>query len=151
MVYSRNIYNYAPSKLYSAQGDEKMAESKSWENECCRCEGDLQAVQANLHPGKRACHLTCGPCLYPEDWSKCNSCEIVGHCTYALSYLRSLKPNGIKKGCYFKEQLTGEETLYHTLQFVNAHQNLMKTSGEKKYLEELRKSNSGSSCLKNSH
>jgi len=122
-----------------------MVESESWENKCCRCEGD---VQVNLYPGKRACHLTCGPCLYPEDWSKCNSCEIVGHCAYALNYLRSLKPNGIKKGCYFKEQLTGEETLYHTLQFVNAHQSLAKTSGEKSYLESLKKLNSESLCLK---
>ena len=124
-----------------------MSESVSWENECCRCGSE---VQVNPYPGKRACHLTCGPCLYPEDWSKCNSCEIVGHCTYALNYLKSLRPNGIKKGCYFREQLTGEETLYHALEFVNAHQNLMKTSGEREYLENLKKSNSGSPCLKSS-
>jgi hypothetical protein len=85
--------------------------------------------------------------MYPEDWSKCNSCEIVGHCMYALNYLKSLKPNGIKKGCYFNEQLTGEETVYHTLQFINANQHLINKIGEKKYLEELKKGNSGSPCL----
>jgi hypothetical protein len=121
-----------------------MSESKSWENECCRCGSD---VQVNLYPGKRACHVACGPCTYPEDWSKCASCEIVGHCTYALSYLKSLKPNGIKKGCYFKDQLTGEETLYHTLAFVNGQRHLMKTSSEEKYLEELKKANARSACL----
>jgi hypothetical protein len=121
-----------------------MSEFKSWENECCRCGSD---VQVNLYPGKRACHVACGPCTYPEDWSKCASCEIVGHCTYALSYLKSLKPNGIKKGCYFKDQLTGEETLYHTLAFVNGQRHLMKTSSEEKYLEELKKANARSACL----
>jgi hypothetical protein len=78
------------------------------------------------------------------------SCEIVGHCAIALNYLKSLKPNGVKKGCYFKEQLTGEETLYHTLQFVNAAQNLVKTISEKNYLENLKKANSRSPCLQDS-
>jgi hypothetical protein len=123
-----------------------MSETESWENDCCRC-GDNARV--DIHPGKRACHLTCGPCLYPEDWSKCASCEIVGHCTYALSYLKNLKSNGIKKGCYFKEQLTGEETLYHTLQFVNANQLVVKMTGENEHLESLRKANSRSPCLQN--
>jgi hypothetical protein len=122
-----------------------MYELESWENKCCRCEGD---VQVNLYPGKRACHLTCGPCLYPEDWGKCNSCEIVGHCKYALDYLRSLKENGIKKGCYFEQQLTGDESLYHTMNFVNGQQQLMRTTGEKAYLESLKKTNARSSCLK---
>ncbi len=122
----------------------KMVEAESWENACCRCGSD---VQVNLYPGKRACHVTCGPCLYPEDWSKCSSCEIVGHCMYALAYLKSLKPNGIRKGCYFKDQLTGEETLYHTLEFVNAQQHLANASGENKYLEELKKTNLRSVCL----
>jgi len=121
-----------------------MVEAESWENACCRCGSD---VQVNLYPGKRACHVTCGPCLYPEDWSKCSSCEIVGHCMYALAYLKSLKPNGIRKGCYFKDQLTGEETLYHTLEFVNAQQHLANASGENKYLEELKKTNLRSVCL----
>jgi hypothetical protein len=85
--------------------------------------------------------------LYPEDWSKCNSCEIVGHCTYALDYLRSLKPNGVKKGCYFKGLLKGEETIYHTLQFVNAEQLLVNKLGEKNYLESLKKANARSPCL----
>ena len=126
-------------------GGQEMSVSESWENVCCRCDSD---VQVNLYPGKRACHITCGPCLYPDDWSKCNSCEIVAHCTYALSYLKSIRPNGIKKGCYFNEQLTGEETLYHALHFINAHQNLVERFGENRYLEDLKKANSDSPCLK---
>jgi hypothetical protein len=125
----------------------KMSKFESWENDCCRCGDD---VRVNIASGKRACHLTCGPCVYPEDWSKCMSCEIVGHCAMALNYLKSLKLNGVKKGCYFKEQLTGEETLYHTLQFVNAAQNLVKTISEKNYLENLKKANSRSPCLPDS-
>jgi hypothetical protein len=121
-----------------------MFEHESWENKCCRCEGD---VQVNPFPGKRACHITCGPCLYPEDWGKCSSCEIVGHCRLALDYLKSLKTNGIKKGCYFEQQLTGEETLYHIMNFVNGEQLLAKTFGEKAYLESLKKTNARSSCL----
>jgi hypothetical protein len=123
-----------------------MSESETWENACCRCGDEVKVV---LYPGKRACHLTCGPCIYPEDWSRCVSCEIVGHCSYAVSYLKSLKPNGIKKGCYFRDQLTGEESLYHTLQFVNANQHLAKAAGEKEYLENLKKANSKSPCLQN--
>jgi len=119
-------------------------EPPTWEEKCCRCEGD---VKKNLYPGKRACHLTCGPCLYPDDWSKCSSCEIVGHCIYALEYLRSLKPNGLKKGCYFNQQLTGDETLYHTLNFVNGQQHLLGMTGEKAYLENLKKANTRSPCL----
>jgi len=121
-----------------------MFEHESWENKCCRCEGD---VQVNPFPGKRACHITCGPCLYPEDWGKCSSCEIVGHCRLALDYLKSLKTNGIKKGCYFEQQLTGEETLYHIMNFVNGEQLLARTFGEKAYLESLKKTNARSSCL----
>jgi hypothetical protein len=123
----------------------KMVEQATWEDKCCRCEGD---VQVNLHPGKRACHLTCGPCLYPDQWQSCASCELVGHCAYALDYLKNLKPNGLKKGCYFEQQLTGEETLYHTLNFVNGQQGLMRTKGEKAYLEGLKKANFRSPCLK---
>jgi len=121
-----------------------MVEQTTWENECCRCEGD---VKVNLYPGKRACHVTCGPCLYPEDWAKCASCEIVGHCAYALDYLRSMKPNGLKKGCYFKEQLTGEENLYQTLNFVNGQRQFISRAGEKDYLESLKKANANSPCL----
>lgn len=118
--------------------------SESWENKCCRCEGD---TKTNPFPGKRACHVTCGPCIYPEGWDKCAACEMVGHCEYALSYLKSLKPNGIKKGCYFQNQLTGEENLYQILQFVNGNQQIAKAHGEKTYLEELKKVNAKSSCL----
>jgi hypothetical protein len=121
-----------------------MNENESWENKCCRCEGD---VQTNIYPGKRACHLTCGPCLYPDDWGKCNSCEIVGHCTYALTYLRGLKGKEVKKGCYFDQQLTGDESLYHTLNFVDGQQHIVKTQGEKAYLDSLKKTNARSTCL----
>jgi len=121
-----------------------MVEEETWENKCCRCEGE---PKANLHPGKRACHITCGPCLYPEDWGKCVSCEIVSHCAYALDYLKNLKPNGLKKGCFFAKQLTGEENLYQTLNFVNGQQSLIKETNEKEYLEDLKKANSRSPCL----
>jgi len=67
---------------------------------------------------------------------------------YALSHLKDMKTNGITKGCFFKEQLTGEETLYHTLQFINAEQNIAKTIGNEKYLDEIKKANSRSPCLK---
>lgn len=123
-----------------------MSNSESWENVCCRCDSD---VKVDIHPGKRACHVTCGPCFYPDN-PKCASCEIVGHCRLALEYFKSLKPNGVKKGCYFKEQLTGEETLYHILQFVNAQQYTVNTYGERGYLEKLKEANSGNHCLQNS-
>ncbi len=121
-----------------------MVGQETWENKCCRCEGE---PRQNLQPGKRACHLACGPCLYPEDWGKCVSCELVGHCRYALDYLRSLNLNELKKGCYFKEQLTGEETLYHTLNFVNGQQHVMENAGEKTYLDQLKTVNARSPCL----
>jgi len=122
-----------------------MPEVESWENQCCRCEGE---PKADLHPGKRACHVACGTCLYPEDWSRCQSCEIVTHCIYAVDYLRNLKMSSAEKGCVFKDQLNGEETLYHTLNFVNAQQHVLNTLGERKYLEELKEANAGSRCLK---
>jgi hypothetical protein len=120
-----------------------MVEQETWEDKCCRCDGD---VKVNLFPGKRACHITCGSCLYPDDWGKCLSCEIVGHCQYAIEYLKSL--NGIKKGCFFQEQLQGDENLYQTLNFVNGQQGLIKKTTEKDYLESLKKVNAKSSCLK---
>jgi hypothetical protein len=122
----------------------EMVEQETWENKCCRCEGD---VKVNLYPGKRACHVTCGPCMYPDDWGKCASCEIVSHCAYALDYLRSMRPNGLKKGCYFEEQLKGEENLYQTMNFVNGQQQFLRTVGEKNYLESLKKANVRSPCL----
>ena len=122
-----------------------MSEPESWENVCCRCDSDVKEV---IHPGKRACHVTCGHCLYPDNL-KCASCEIVGHCRLALDYLKSLRPNGVKKGCHFRGQLTGEESLYHALNFVNAQQNLANTVGGKKYLKDLKKANSSSPCLRN--
>jgi hypothetical protein len=63
-------------------------------------------------------------------------------------HLRSLKENGIKRGCYFEQQLTGDESLYHTMNFVNGQQQLMRMIGEKAYLENLKKTNARSSCLK---
>ena len=122
----------------------EMVEEETWENKCCRCEGE---PKENLYPGKRACHITCGPCLYPEDWGKCVSCETVSHCAYALEYLRNLKPNGLKKGCFFKQQLQGEENLYQTLNFVNGQQLLAKGRSEREYLESLKKANARSPCL----
>jgi len=122
-----------------------MVEQETWESKCCRCEGD---VKTNLYPGKRACHVTCGSCLYPEDWTKCASCEIVGHCQYALEYLRTLKLNDLKRGCYFKEQLKGDENLYQTLNFVNGQQQFLHVRNEKAYLENLKKANSESPCLR---
>ncbi len=121
-----------------------MSEQETWEDKCCRCDGD---VKVNLYPGKRACHITCGPCMYPDDWGKCASCEIVSHCSYALEYLKSLKSNGLKKGCYFEDQLTGEENLYQTLNFVNGEQQFVGMASEKEYLERLKRANSRSPCL----
>jgi|GEM_PF-1337077 len=121
-----------------------MSKPESWENVCCRCDSDVKEI---THPGKRACHVTCGPCLYPDN-PKCASCEIVGHCRLALEYLKGLKPNGIKKGCFFNEQLTGEETLYHTLEIINGQQSLINKLGEKRYLKELKKANTNNPCLK---
>jgi hypothetical protein len=120
-----------------------MSKPEQWENVCCRCDSDIKEV---MYPGKRACHITCGTCFYPDN-PKCASCEIVGHCELALEYLKSLKPSDIKKGCYFNEQITGEETLYHTLQFVNGQQRLLNKQGAKEYLEDLKKANSNNPCL----
>lgn len=121
-----------------------MVEEETWENKCCRCEGE---PKENLHPGKRACHITCGPCLYPEDWGKCVSCEIVSHCALALEYLKNMKPNGLKKGCVFEQQLNGEENLYQALNFVNGEQHVAQGRGERAYLESLKKANARSPCL----
>jgi predicted transcriptional regulator len=66
----------------------------------------------------------------------------VGHCRLALDYLKSLKPNGVKKGQYFREQLSGDETIYHTLNFVEAQQNLLNEIGERKYLRTLKQESS---------
>lgn len=120
-----------------------MSKIESWENVCCRCGNE---VKVNVHPGKRACHLTCGSCLYPDN-PKCASCDIVGHCRLALDYLMSLKSNGVRKGFYFSQQLVGDETLYHTLEFVNGQQHLVRELGEKQYLEELNKAGSSTATL----
>jgi hypothetical protein len=85
--------------------------------------------------------------MYPDDWGKCASCEIVGHCAYALEHLKSMKPNGLKKGCFFVEQLTGEENLYQTMNFVNGQQQFLRNVSEKEYLESLKKANARSPCL----
>jgi len=120
-----------------------MSKPESWENICCRCGAD---VKDNIHPGRRACHITCGPCLYPDN-PKCASCEVVGHCRLALDYLRSLKPEEAEKGFFYGEQLTGEETLYHTLEFTNAQQNLVNELGQKKYMRKLKKAGKGTPNL----
>jgi len=64
-----------------------------------------------------------------------------------LAHLKSLKENGIKKGCFFDQQLTGEESIYHTMNFVNGQEQIIKTTGEKAYLETLKKANAKSTCL----
>lgn len=92
-----------------------------------------------LYPGRRACHVTCGPCLYPDN-PKCAACEIVGHCRLALDYFKSLR-SGVTKKFYFEEQLTGEETLYHALSFVEAQQHLVNTVGKRKYMKFLKETN----------
>jgi len=112
-----------------------MSQPESWENVCCRCGSD---VKENVHPGRRACHITCGPCLYPDN-PKCASCEVVGHCRLALDFLKSLNLNEAEKGYFFSEQLNGEETIYHTLAFTDGQQRLVNELGEKQYLEELKK------------
>jgi hypothetical protein len=66
----------------------------------------------------------------------------------ALEYLKRLRPKDGSKGCYFSDQITGEETMYHLLEFVNAHQHLAYEFGEKQYLEELRRANQNSLCLR---
>jgi hypothetical protein len=71
----------------------------------------------------------------------------VGHCAYALAHLKSLKGKGITKGCYFEQQLTGEESVYHTMNFVDGQQQILKTTSEKAYLESLKKANAKSTCL----
>jgi hypothetical protein len=124
-----------------------MSKSESWENNCTGCGNE---VKVDLHPGKRAYHLTCGSCPYSENSSKCAFRETVAHCEYALSYLKNLKPKAVKKRCCFSEQLTGEENLYHVLQFVNSHQDLAEMQSEKRYLENLKRVNLVSSCLKRS-
>jgi hypothetical protein len=122
-----------------------VTEQKDWESTCCRCEGEAQKP---VMPGKRACHITCGACTYPEDWNKCASCEIVGHCALALEHLKSLKAPEVEKGCHFKQQLTGEENLYQTLSFVNGQQQRLQESGEKVYIKTLKQANAKSSCLR---
>jgi hypothetical protein len=67
---------------------------------------------------------------------------------YAVDYLRSMKLKSSERGCVFKDQLSGEETLYHTLNFVNAQQQLLNTMGKRLYLKELKEENAGSRCLK---
>jgi hypothetical protein len=59
-----------------------------------------------------------------------------------LAHLKSLK------GCFFDQQLTGDESIYHTMNFVNGQQQIMKTTGEKAYLDGLKKANAKSNCLK---
>jgi len=120
-----------------------MSQPESWENVCCRCGND---IKENVYPGRRACHITCGPFLYPDN-PKCASCEIVGHCRLALDYFKSLKSNGVEKGYYFNEQLTGEETLYHTLAFIDGQQCLVKELGEEQYVEKLKKASSNSTAV----
>jgi hypothetical protein len=47
----------------------------------------------------------------------------------------------------FEQQLTGDESLYHVLSFVNGQQSRIEQLGEKEYVELLRKENAKSTCL----
>jgi hypothetical protein len=67
---------------------------------------------------------------------------------YAVDHLRSLNISRELRGCIFKDQLSGEESLYHALNFVNAQQQLLNSMGQKRYIRELREENAGSRCLK---
>jgi len=107
-------------------------QSLSWEYESCRGK-----TNGDYAPGKRACHLTCNTCIQPENWHYCNDCEL-GHCRLAIE---RIKESTLDRGEYFKGQLTGEETLYHTLNFVNSQQQMINNIGEKRYVEELNQEN----------
>lgn len=114
-------------------GVSKENESLSWEYRGCRNENN-----DSLYPGKRACHLTCNPCLHPESWPNCNYCEVVGHCRAALD---RIKNSNLERGRYYTGQLTGEESLYHVLHFVNRQQNAINKIGKEKYVKELKQEN----------
>ncbi|MDH5532791.1 MAG: hypothetical protein OEY83_06455 [Candidatus Bathyarchaeota archaeon] len=111
----------------------KENKSLSWEYRGCRNEAN-----DSLDPGKRACHLTCNPCLQPENWTNCNDCEVVGHCRAALD---RIKNSSLNRGHYYTGQLTGEESMYHVLHFVNRQQNIVNKIGKEKYMKELRQEN----------
>jgi len=104
----------------------------SWEYKGCR-----EELKDGPHPGRRACHITCNTCIQPENGLDCNECEL-GPCRLALQHLRKTR---LKRGQYFEGQLTGEETLYHALQFVNGQQRIINQVGEKEYVKELKKEN----------
>jgi len=103
-------------------------EKSSWEYEGCREEDG-----ANPH-GYRACHLTCNTCITPDDSGRCIDCELVTHCSEALN---RIKNSEVERGHYFQGQLTGEESLYHVLRFVNVHQNRVREIGRQKYVKLL--------------
>ncbi|MDH5438078.1 MAG: hypothetical protein OEX76_04160 [Candidatus Bathyarchaeota archaeon] len=111
----------------------KENKSLSWEYRGCRNEAN-----DSLDPGKRACHLTCNPCLQPENWTNCNDCEVVGHCRAALD---RIKNSSLNRGHYYTGQLTGEESMYHVLHFVNRQQNIVNKIGKEKYMKELKHEN----------
>jgi len=106
--------------------------SLSWEYESCRGKANGDSA-----PGKRACHLTCNTCIQPEDWHYCNDCEL-GHCRLAIERIKNSNTN---RGEHFKGQLTGEETLYHVLNFVNGQQLMANRMGEERYVEKLNQEN----------
>ncbi len=91
--------------------------------------------------------LECSCCgsLYTNNID-CAVCVTVGHSEDALSHSRSVKSDETIKGCFFKEQLSGEETIHRTLKFVNGEQNIAKTFGNGEYLERINKANSESPC-----
>jgi len=110
-------------------------EEPSWEHQGCRGENEV-----NLH-GKRACHLTCNTCITPDESERCIDCELVTHCREALD---RIKNSEVERGHYFQGQLTGEESLYHVLRFVNVHQNRVREIGRQKYVKLLEDETAGS-------
>ena len=130
MSYPSWKYNTVIEDVGGSMRMPKENKSLSWEYKGCRNEADR-----DLYPGKRACHLTCNPCLHPESWPNCNECEVVGHCRAALD---RIKNSSLEKGQFYKGQLTGEESLYHVLRFVNSQQKIINRVGKEKYMKELK-------------
>ena len=110
----------------------KEEKAFSWEYESCRGKANGDSA-----PGRRACHLTCNTCIQPENWHYCNDCEL-GHCRLAVARINR---SSMDRGEYFRGQLTGEETLYHVVSFVNGQQQMVNRIGEKRYIEELNQEN----------
>jgi len=55
--------------------------------------------------------------------------------------LDRIKNSNLERGRYYAGQLTGEESLYHVLHFVNSQQNVINKIGKEKYVKELEQEN----------